>query len=379
MSIPTSDSSLTNIISSEIKASGPMTFARFMDLALYHPEHGYYSAPEPRIGREGDYYTSTDVHPMFGRLIARQLEEMWNILGRPAPFHIVEMGAGKGWLCSDTLEAARENSEFFNAITYVICERSHAMRARQAEITSRLALPDGKIRWANIEELAGIEGCFLSNELVDALPVHRVVRRGDTLREVFVDLDSDGFIEREEAPSCAELADYFSFVGVELEDGQQAEIRLAARDWLREVRRALRRGFVLTIDYGHDAEHLYAPRKFRGTLMCYHCHTANEEPLMRVGEQDMTAHVDFTALMKWGTTAGLDVTGFTNQAFFLLSLGLDEAMRLEALTVMAPDAALKQSMSLKRLISPDGLGAFRVLIQHAGIEKPALRGLTFLP
>jgi SAM-dependent MidA family methyltransferase len=374
MSSPAPATPLACLLAERIRAQGPMTFADYMRQSLYHPEFGYYSRAETR--RFADFYTSVDVHPIFGRLVARQLAEMWELLGRPATFWAVEVGAGAGHLAKHILDfAARQLPEFYAAARYVAVEQSAARRVAHAtNLDAHLAA--GRAVSANALPAELPAGCVLSNEFLDALPVHRVVRDGGELREIHVGCGPDGFCEVVLPLSTPALAEYFAAQGVELAEGQQAEAGLEACAWIEGAGRRLARGFVLTVDYGHEACELYDALHMRGTLLAYQAHRAGENYFRAPGEQDLTAHVNFTALDLWGRRAGLARTGVASQARFLLALGrrnefadLYEEEQSEAEKVRA-------RLLLKNLIFPEGMGEqFQVHIQHKGIEAPRLTGL----
>ena len=310
---------LAQLLAARIRERGPLSFAEYMRECLYHSEHGYYNRPEAR--RFVDYYTSVDVHPIFGRLLARQLAEMWQLLSRPRPFWLVEAGAGSGRLAAHVLDfAARELPDFYSVLQYVAVERSAARRAAQAAALAPHR--DAGRAFSAAEFPAEIPaGCVFSNELLDALPVHRVVRDRAALREIYVGLNGEEFCEQFGPPSTPALAEYFLAQGIELREGQQAEAGLAACDWIEEVGRRLGCGFVLTVDYGHEAQELYNERHLRGTLLAYQQHRASEDFFRAPGEQDLTAHVNLTALDLWGRRAGLERLGRVSQAQFLLALG----------------------------------------------------------
>jgi SAM-dependent MidA family methyltransferase len=362
------------LIRDEIAAHGPITFARFMDLALYAPGAGYYMRDADRIGARGDFYTSGNVHTLFGEMIARQLDEMALLAGE-SPFTVIEQGAGRGALAFDIVKALSASPRGA-AFRYVIVEKSPAMIARQRQLLESF-LASGLVTWADALPSTPIVGCVLSNELVDAFPVHRVVRHEGALKEMYVDVVGDALAERLAAPSTPELGAHMERLGVSLVEGQQAEINLAAIEWMRDVGRALRRGFVLTIDYGYPAEELYAPHRTRGTLLAYHRHRTNEAFFDRVGRQDLTAHVDFTSLAWAGRAVGLEVEGLTDQTNFLLGLGAHEtAERL--LDAAADEAERERALTgIRGLLDPQGMGRiFKVLIQRKGLPGSPLRGLS---
>ena len=360
-----------------IKQDGPLSFVDFMEAALYDPEFGYYMTSGPRIGREGDYYTSLDVHPIFAELIGRQVAQAAEVLFSDNDFTIVEMGAGKGLLARHLLDSYRRaNPAFLSRIRYVLVERSPAMVRAQQQHLRPLLDAGVRITWApNLRALpaGSVNGVLLSNELVDAFPVHRVVMRPLGLREIYVGWDGNRFLEIEAPPFSSALEAYFERIGVALEVGQQAEVNLRALDWMRQAGTALRRGLVLTIDYGHTAADLYAPTRKAGTLLCYHRHRVSDSPYVRVGQQDLTAHVDFTSLALAGRDTGLEVTGFTNQLHFLMGLDIESAFA-------GIDPESPESVAMRNLLRPDGMGAtYKVLVQHKGMPAPRLNGLRSRP
>lgn len=362
---------LEEIIRRRIRERGGIPFADFMALCLYHPQHGYYMTQRERIGRGGDFFTSSSVHSLFGRLIARQLRQMWELLGGGS-FTVAEQGAGEGHLALDILDAAAEEApEFYRSLRYRLVEIGPESRERQRRL---LETHRERVEWCALEELAGFEGCFLSNELVDAFPVHMVEMRDGVLKEVFVAEKDGAFAEELRPLSTPGIEDYFRRLGVAPAEGNRAEVNLEAVRWMDRVGRLLRRGFVLTVDYGYLAPELYAPYRRGGTLMCYHRHVAGEDPYVRIGLQDMTAHVDFSALELAGAERGLEKLWFGEQYRFLLSLGFAEAlMELEA-REKDERRARELRLTLKNLILPEGgMGeTFKVLVQGKGIGRPLL-------
>ena len=388
--IPTTKGNATLIhkISSEITRTGPITFARFMELALYDQEHGYYmtesselqvesSRGGERIGWSGDFYTAPDVHPLLAKAIFRQVREADEILQHPSKLTVLEMGGGKGLLARDFLrECEKVAPELVTRLTYLLIERSPRMRATQEDNLREFLHKGWSIRWASsLPELDAQEvtGVIFSNEFVDALPVHRVTMEGSTLKEALVDCGSDGFSEQLGAPSTDELQAYLDSLHVQLPEGYTTEVHLEARRWVEEVARVLAQGIVLTIDYGHTAKDYYRADRQNGTLLCYYRHTVVQDPYIHVGEQDITAHVNFTGLAVTGEQVGLSLTGFTNLMNFLLGLGAETM--LEGL-----DQESDELQSAIHLLRPNGMGGtFKVLIQHKGMEKPSLQGLRFRP
>lgn len=364
---------LTLQLQQQIDSAAGITFAKFMEQALYHPEYGYYTAERERIGKKGDFFTSSSVHSCFGRLIARQLEQMWQLLGR-GDFVIVEQGAGEGHLCLDILDALSETApEFYDYLEYRLIEISPDNRQRQEELLQH-HLSSGRVTWCELADMQEIQGCFISNELLDAFPVHLIEKHAGKLREIYV-VNKDGCFSEELRPlSSNSIEEYFQSVNIEPAEGNRCEVNLAAGDWMSQVAGALQRGFVLTIDYGYLAEELYAPYRHAGTLLCYHQHQTNENPYQRVGGQDITAHIDFTSLQKVGEQHNLETLYFGQQYQFLMGLGfLEMLIELESRET-DPAKAQALRMNLKTLILPEGgMGeSFKVLIQGKNVGRPEL-------
>jgi len=357
-------------IVSLIEDKGPLTFEEFMEMALYDDEFGYYSSAKTRIGRGGDFYTSSHLHPLFGAMVGRQIEEMWVLMGRPPGFRIVEMGAGEGHVCRDMLESLR-GTDFFDAADYLIIERNPLTRKRQEE---RLSALEGKVSWVGgLKELRDIRGCFFSNELLDAFPVH-LVQMGDDLMEIYVTAAGGELKEIAGPPSTELVREFFSQNSIRIEKGHRTEVNLKIRDWLREVSLSLAEGFVLTIDYGYTARDYYSEDRDRGTLVCYYRHQMNENPLQNIGEQDITAHVNFSSLLKWGEDAGFRTIGFCSQGIFLLSLGIDE--EIAKMDPGSRDYPFELAR-IKKLILPQGMGESHLaMIQYKGDGSFSPRGCS---
>ena len=362
-----------------LRRDAEMTFERYMALCLYHPEFGYYTQGQERTGVEGDYFTSSDLHPVFARLIARQAAEMWQVMGRPNPFTWVEMGAGRGLFASDFLGwSSGALPELFCALEYVAIEPGSRERQNiEARLSSAGVRNKARVV-ANLEELPTITGCFFSNELVDAFPVHVVTRTGGRLKEIYVTAEGDELREKTGPISDTAVAAYVARYAHNLEEGNRVEVNLHAPSWTKAVAEKLSQGFVLTIDYGDMANNLFTSDRPRGTLLAYHGHTVDENYFAAPGETDLTAHVNFTALIDAGKAAGLKFTGFTTQEKFLLALGeanqFADAYDLGQTELEMLGARLK----LKRLISPEGMGnIFKVLVQQRGVSVFDLTGWKF--
>lgn len=373
---------LRRFIISRIRAEGPVTFARFMDWCLYHSDYGYYASGKAKIGKAGDYYTGPCVSPLFGGMVAKQLCQMSELLGNDT-FVVLEIGGGRGFLCADILAwMKRREPAIYSRIEYCLIERSPAFLAEQQGRLAEAA-EAGKVRWLSTNTLTyeafPLTGCIISNELVDAFPVHRVICEGGELREIYVDEVEGQFVERHGVLSNHRLGSYFSSLDITLAEGQMAEVNLQALIWLEEMACFLKRGFLMTIDYGDQAARLYDSCRSRGTLRCFYQHRLSDSPFENVGRQDITAHVNFTALIRKGEETGLALTGLVPQYRFLLGMGLLDEMAYISFD-MDPLESLQLRLSLKRLIEPEkGMGEiFKVLIQHKGLEKPVLRGLQKL-
>jgi SAM-dependent MidA family methyltransferase len=373
--MPADSTPLAASLADHIRACGPVTFAKYMAACLYDPQHGYYTraAQSPRR----DYFTSVDAGPIFGRLLARQFQEMWVQLEKPAEFLLVELGAGSGSLAAQILNFTAESfPKFYSALQYVAVERSAARRATAT--TGPLAKHLAAARFAIVSDMpAQIScGCIFSNEFFDALPVHRLVREGSDLREIYVGLGTNGLCEQFGPLSTPALAEYLTEQGITLQEGQQAEINLEACEWIKEIGARLGRGFVLTIDYGHEAEELYDHRHMRGTLLAYEKHRASENFFRAPGGQDLTAHVNFSAMVSHGSQARLQRTGFTSQSNFLLSLARHSDFADLQSSAMTETQQTRARLLFKTLIYPEGMGeTFQVLMQHKDLEHPYLSGL----
>ena len=377
-SVSTGHPELIAAIASEIADSGPIPFVRFMELALYHPQFGYYMrSPQERIGRRGDFYTSSDVHPILGQALAKQAEQMYRLLGQPNPFTIVEMGPGKGLLAKHILTTcAHRYPSFFEHLRYVLVDRSPAMRELQRRNLTPWLDRAALLTW--MDDLAnvppqGLTGLFFSNELVDSFPVHRLQVTATGIEELSVDYRDGKFVECLMPLSSDALVHRLRRMNADWAEGYRTEINLPASEWMKQVAQRLDRGFVLTIDYGHSQQDLYRSDRKHGTFLCYSRQSVNEDPFLLVGEQDMTAHVDFSSLAAAGEEQTLLMTGFTNQMSFLMGLGVEQMI-----AELEQDSP--QFKAAIHLLRPNGMGTtFKVLIQHKGIRRPELDGLRYKP
>ena len=378
-----------------IEREGAWTFRDFMHAALYHDKLGYYNTERLKIGRVGDYYTSSNVHFAFGAVLAEAIVARLNELTpTSAPMTIVEAGPGTGQLAADILSAIRsEHRAIFERLHYILLETSPAMRARQQQTVAEFG---DRVRRRSLEQLIRdpIRGIIFSNEMIDALPVHCVRRRDGSIEELFVmaepradarrrgesvvtaeqDPSKPEFRTREpesrlaftwRPPSTPRLCEYLERSGVRLSDGQKGEINLDAIDWLRKVAGVLKEGFLITIDYGDIAGHLYGRDRLGGTLRSFYQHRLVDSVLERVGEQDITASVNFTALIEYGLDFGFEKVSYERQADFLIRNGLID--RLASMEEEGRSALenLKGRIAVKNLFVPGGISDnFRVLIQR---------------
>jgi len=370
-----------------------------MDLALYDPEYGYYARADRRSGRAGDFFTSVDVGPLFGELVAVQLAEMFELLSGesriPNPesgLDLVEAGAGNGRLSADILRAARQHHPaFYDAVRLHLVEASAAARAAQVDTLGDLR---DRLESSGPGLPPSFEGVLVANELLDAMPTHQVVMREGGLREIYVAVSPQSQVRSHQSvtglttgdlrltavegpPSTPALQDYLDRLGQTLDVGWRAEINLAAAAWVRDAARRLRRGFMILIDYGHEARELYSPTHSAGTLTSFTAHRSAgaESPrddtppwLQQPGEQDITSHVDFTTVRVAAEAEGLNTIAFLDQTYFLM--GLIDSWSAEVLA--------ERSRALKTLIAPGGLGSTeKVLILGKGVGRPPLKGCSF--
>jgi SAM-dependent MidA family methyltransferase len=354
---------LSEIIKEKIRQNGPLSFCDFMEMCLYYPRLGYYTSLQDRIGYKGDYYTSPYLTSIFGEMIGKQLEEMWQLMGREK-FSIVEYGAGSGALCHSILEHLKNNQELYDQMDYYIIERNELLLTESEKVSYH----------DRIQDLPPITGCILSNELVDNFSIHQVVME-EELMEVFVDFKNT-FLEVLR-PASEELKNYLEELNIHLEKGFHSEINLQAINWMKEIAQSLEKGFLLTIDYGFPSFELYSNRRKTGTLMCYHKHTINNCPYINIGEQDITAHVNFSALRFWGLKNGLKYGGFTDQTHFLLSLGLADHLRKMEQAENSNFINNKENSLLINSLLMDMGTRLKVLLQYKGVDQPTLSGLRF--
>ena len=358
---------LNDLVREVIRRNGPVSFAWFMEQALYHPEFGYYSSGRCEIGRQGDYFTNASVGPLFGRLLAAQFAEMWQGLGGPGDFVIVEQGAHHGDFARDVLVAAREGSpDFFTSLHYRIIEPFPILEKRQ-----RATLGDfGEIvRWEkSLDDLAPFCGVHFSNELLDAMPVHLIGRSQDIpgWHERMVAILGDGFALVEMPVANERLRRQIEKLPPFLASPYETEVNLGALEWVANVSAKLDRGFVLVVDYGYAREQFYAAERSSGTLQAYAGHRTLASPLPGIGQVDITAHVDWTSVAERAEEGGLTLQGFTDQHHFITGL----------LTVAEP--AADQRRALQTLMHPEFLGTrFQYLSLGKNAPGARLSGFRF--
>lgn len=367
------------LIVDRIRERGPLTLAEFMALALYHPQHGYYARASRRTGRQGDFITSVDVGPMFGRLLSRQFAEMWRALRAVDPavdgFDLVEAAAANGQLARDVLDAAQsDDPEFYAALRVHLVESSPVARA---EHVAMLAPHAARLTSSSARLPKSVHGVVFANELLDALPVHAVTMTADGLRERYIDTQDNRFVERLGPPSTPALARHLESIGAQPPVGWRGEVNLSAIAWLTRVRASMHRGFLLLIDYGRPAAELYSAAHASGTLTTYaghvsDVHQAGATPpwLEGVGDRDITSLVDLTTIRAVAESLGCHTLGVVDQTYFLLGLTGDEHGGTSV-------ADLKARMALKTLVMPGGLGStMKVMVFGVGVRQPVLRGLA---
>ena len=387
------------LILERIRQHGPLTVAAFMETALYHPEVGYYATAARRSGRGGDFYTSVDVGPVFGEFLARQFAEMGRLIGsassevrspksevgsqtsdsghRPPDYvDLVEAGAGNGRLSHDVLETLGTMApDIYERVRLHLVERSATAREAQPETLGRHA---SRLASSTADLPSPIHGILFANELLDALPTHAVVSREEGLREIVVDAVGDRLVERE-SPAPPAIEEYFESLGVRLASGWRAEANLQAIEWVRNAARALRRGFLALIDYGHEAKVLYSASHAQGTLATFTGHVVEsfderrDAPWLRdPGRCDVTAHVDFTSIRDAAVAGGLEPLCLVDQMHFLLGLGVEEWLQEHA---GSSRQNLTRRLALKTLLVPGGLGStHHVMIFGRNVGRPDLKG-----
>ncbi len=379
MTTPTSRNELERRLIDHIDRHGPITFEAFMDAALYDEDHGYYPSRRHQpgttpIGTDGDYFTSPVTHPAFGALLALQLREMWQRLGSPDEFVVVEMGAGDGVLGSDIVEyAERELPDFAQTMRYVATDLVPPAGCEPKTGPKAKSEPEARKVSENSELPVGVTGCVISNELLDAHPVNRFIIQAKSVKEIFVGYQDGTFVEVVGDVIDPEVEARVLPFARSLPESYRGEVNLRLGHWSDSVSATLDRGYVITVDYGYDRPDLYAPARLDGSLRCYYQHTLGQDPLRRVGKQDITAHVDFTAVDQALAVNGFARVGNTTQSEFLTNLGIEDF--LNDITERSSRREFSRSESeedmagIGALIDSEGLGRFRVAVHSRGVAS----------
>jgi SAM-dependent MidA family methyltransferase len=371
--------SLRQRIAEEIARAGPIPFSRYMALCLYEPELGYYSRAREQFGKAGDFYTSSDVDAVFGRLLARQFEEMWCAMDSPARVDLIELGPGRGLFARDVRYwSAKQFPGFSRALHYSLVEQSEHLRVKlQERLQEHIAHGRCEV-FDSLESslsAAGENILVFANEFFDALPVEVIDRRG----AVRVGYEKGRFVETFVAASATE-EEFLDRYSVHPEQGERVEAPLLSMRWMDRIASAFkgRRGFLILVDYGYTREEQLAGRH-RHTIMSYRQHTASPSPYEAPGEQDITAHVNFTALRARGVDSGLEPLALATQSQFLIGIGEESEFADAFQDCQLPQERAKVALQLKHLISPAGMGeTFQVLVMSHNVAGERTNGLSGL-
>ncbi len=368
---------LHETILDEIRRRGPIPFSRYMELCLYHPEQGYYGRAREQFGKTGDFFTSSDVHAVFGRLLARQFDEMWRLLDAPTPLQIIELGPGRGLFAQDVLDwAGRKFPDFLAAVHYILVESSPGLRTRLAErFREHIAARKISICEKLDDAPRADNAIVFANEFFDALPVEVISRQGE-LRIG----EKDGRFTEQFAPATAEQLEFIDRYSVHPEAGQRVEVPLLGQEYMRRIAQTFLRGFIIIVDYGYTRAEQLAGRHL-DTIMTYRGHTASANPYEAPGEQDITAHVNFTALSTAAKIAGVDELALLTQAQFLMGIAEPNQFADAFEDCVLPQERAKVTLQLKHLVTPAGMGeTFHVLLLARGVDKQfanEMSGLRF--
>jgi len=362
---------LTQLIQQEIQSSGGfISFARFMELTLYAPDLGYYTGNTTKFGRQGDFVTAPEISPLFAKCLARQCSEIFSTLN---PFSMMELGAGTGIFAKDLLQEL----EKLNALPdrYFIVEPSSDLRERQKKLLQATCpFYFSRIEWRETLPKEKISGIIFANEVLDALPVHCFRMGEKNIEERSVELENNKFNWRLTKPT-ADLEKSVTTLQQEIEfpEGYESEINLALDPWIKNLSNCLQSGVILLFDYGYGRREFYHPDRTQGTLMCYYQHQRHTNPFLHVGLQDITAHVDFTAVIESAVSANLTLGGYTTQAAFLFAAGLLELAQSETLSDVEQ---FKQNQAIKTLTLPSQMGeAIKVIALTKNYDNP-LKGFS---
>lgn len=363
---------LEKIIIEKIRNEGSLSFHDFMDMCLYYPGYGYYTSAGDKIGINGDFYTSPLFTPLYGELIGKQIEEMWQIMNKPS-FTIVEYGAGTGHLCGDILRYLAKNKALYSGLQYGIVEKSVPLQ----ELQQQRLRTYKKVSWhQDITALKGFTGCVLSNEVVDNFPVH-IVEQKDELMEVMVSYNGKNFTEQLR-PASPELRSYLEDSGVCLPGNYRTEINLDADGWIKDIAEAMDQGYLLVVDYGFTSEEYYHATRNHGTLKCFYRHGFHDCPYINIGRQDITAHVNFSGLKHSGKKYQLDFSGFTDQLSFLKGLGIAAEIRQmeDRIKCMPEDQRAGMIKRMKHFLF-DMCRKFKVLLLQKQLSFTPVSGFQF--
>jgi len=362
-------------IEREIHQCGAIPFSRYMEMCLYDPDLGYYARNAEQFGKAGDFYTSSDVHAVFGRLLARQFEEMWRVLGRPAKIEVLELGPGRGLFAQDVLDwSEKKFPDFFAALHYSLAESSPALRTRMQQTldkqfaAGKASLVDG------LAQSAAAPRILFANEFFDALPIEILSANG-SLR---VGVENGRFTESWSEPSAGEL-EFLDRYSVQPDGRERLEVPLLGQRHMSDIAATFPEGFFVIIDYGYTRAEQLAGRH-RGTLMTYRRHSASPNPYVAPGEQDITAHVNFTALAAAAEQHSARVSPLLTQSQFLMGIGEANQFADAFEEARLPQERAKVALQLKHLVTPAGMGeSFHVLVGSKGVDDPArLAGLSFV-
>jgi SAM-dependent MidA family methyltransferase len=367
---------LAKLIAQEIETQGPITFARFMELAIQHPEYGYYAASVERVGQSGDFLTAPETHPIFGQLLAHQIVECWTNLGEHAQLWIREFGAGRGTLASQIIKTIANQQP--GGLETLVYELADLNTDHVEAVERRLGLPSSSIDVVvHAASDDGITGVVLANELLDAMPFHRIQKFRGKVQELRIGL-ANGWFGEIAGPLSPEVSSLESAF-VNLSEGQIVEASPATAHWIEDLGNQLERGYAIIIDYGYERDVLHDAKRFpRGTLKTYRRHIVGEEPLNHIGNQDITAHVNFSVVEEAATEAGFDLLGITTLAEFCAGLGIDRILMQAQTEAESPADYFAARNAAMELLDPGGLGRFRVVVLSRGrLGDSRLKGLAF--
>ena len=362
-------------IEQEIRTRGPIPFSRYMETCLYDPEMGYYSRNVEKFGKAGDFYTSSDVHALLGRLLARQFEEMWRALDAPEAIEVRELGPGRGLFARDVLDwSEKKFPEFLSAVRYTLVERSATLRGSlRATLSRHIASGKAEVREAGSSGAVGVPAIVFANEFFDALPVEVVSEKG-ALR---IDARAGRFVESW-APAAREELAFVDRYGVHPQEGERTEVGLTALEEMSRIAATIDRGFLIAIDYGYTREEQLAGRHM-DTVTAYREHAATPNPYEAPGQQDITAHVNFTALAAAAEQGGMHAHKLLTQSQFLMGVGEGNQFADALEDCRLPQERAKVGLQLKHLVTPAGMGeTFHVLVASKGVEASRVGRLSGL-